>query len=159
MKRELRCYDYVNRPYAVVRDALRRDLVGIFERATTPAAPTTKGPELKARIGSISVGVPISVRVVSVGDIQRWGQDATRFELEWKAAERAALFPTMIAHLDIYALGSQETQLDLEGVYDPPLGVIGDAGDAIAAHAVAETAVRRFVEEVGAYLRDHLAAA
>ena len=34
---ELRCYDYVNHPYAVVRDALRGGLGGIFERATKAA--------------------------------------------------------------------------------------------------------------------------
>jgi hypothetical protein len=152
MRRELRCYDYVNRPYPVVREALARDLVGIFARAA-------HGPELHARLGSISVGVPITVRVVSVSEIERWGQNATRFELEWKATERPGLFPTMTANLDVYALSSNETQLDLNGVYDPPLGVLGQAGDALAAHAIAEASVRRFVEEVAGYLRDRLAAA
>jgi hypothetical protein len=151
MKRELRCYDYVNKPYAVVREALTRDLIGIFEHAA-------HGPELHARIGAISVGVPITVRVVSVGELARWGQDATRFELEWHATDRPGLFPTMHANLDVYALSSSETQLDLDGVYDPPLGALGHAGDALAAHRIAESAVRRFVEEVAAYLRDRLAA-
>jgi hypothetical protein len=152
MRRELRCYDYVNKPYTVVRDALKRDLIGIFERAA-------RGPELHARIGRISLGVPITIRVLSVGEIERYGQDATRFELEWQATDRPKLFPTMRADLDVYALGAGETQLDLHGVYDPPLGIVGDAGDALAAHAIAEAAVRRFVEEVGGYLRDRLAAA
>jgi hypothetical protein len=159
MRRELRCYDYVNRPYPVVREALTRDLIGILERATTTSAAGGKGPELHARIGSISLGVPITVRVVSVSEISRWGQDATRFELEWKAVDRPWLFPTMTANLDVYALSSHETQLDLNGVYDPPLGVLGQAGDALAAHAIAEAAVRRFVEEVGGYLRERLVAA
>jgi hypothetical protein len=35
--REIRCYDYVNHPYAQVRDALNKDALAIFQAATTAA--------------------------------------------------------------------------------------------------------------------------
>ena len=60
------------------------------------------------------------------------------------------------ASLTIYPLAAGETQLALEGTYDPPLGWIGDAIDAIAMHRVAEESVAGFVRDVAAYLRTPL---
>ena len=37
--RELRCYEYVTVEYDRVRDALRRDALGLFQRATASATP------------------------------------------------------------------------------------------------------------------------
>jgi len=35
---EIRCYDYVNHPYEKVRDALKREALDVFQRATKTAA-------------------------------------------------------------------------------------------------------------------------
>lgn len=156
---QLRCYDYVNHGYEAVRDALLRDALGIFERATTSAAgrADSLGPELRARVGSFSVGVPISVRISDTSETTSYGMPATRLVLEWHAAQRAGLFPTMRATLECYALSPRETQLDFQGTYDPPLGLLGDAGDALVARRIAEASVLRFVQEVARYLREHVA--
>jgi hypothetical protein len=63
----------------------------------------------------------------------------------------------MSSVLAIYPLTSTETQLDFLGRYDPPLGLVGEAMDAIVGHRIAEASVHRFVTDIARYLREHLA--
>ena len=53
----------------------------------------------------------------------------------------------MTAVLAVYPLTATETQLDFSGQYDPPLGAVGDAVDALVGHRIAEASVHRFVTE------------
>ena len=66
------------------------------------------------------------------------------------------LFPFMKAELAIYPLTSTETQLDFSGAYEPPLGALGKAMNAVAGHRLAEASVHRFVNDVAGYLRTTL---
>lgn len=59
----------------------------------------------------------------------------------------------MRATLAIYPLTASETQLEFFGSYEPPLGRVGDAINAVIGHRIAEASVQRFVEEVACYLR------
>jgi len=63
------------------------------------------------------------------------------------------LFPFMKADLAVYPLTSTETQLDFSGVYEPPLGPLGKAMNAIVGYRIAEVSVHRFVNDVAGYLR------
>ena len=63
----------------------------------------------------------------------------------------------MKGDLAIYPLTSTETQLDFSGVYEPPLGPLGKAMNAIAGHRIAEVSVHRFINDVAGYLRHTLA--
>ena len=81
---------------------------------------------------------------------------ATRLQLEWEAARMPRLFPIMKANLSIYPLTATETQLDFKGVYEPPLGPLGEAVNAIVGHRIAEASVHRFVSDVAGYLRKTL---
>jgi hypothetical protein len=158
-KHELRVYDYVNRPYASVREVLRLDPLAIFQRATTTAAARANalGAELHVPLGPIELAADITIRVVSTDRAPSpFGKEATILALEWKSAKRAALFPTMAATLTAYALTSTETQLELCGTYDPPMGLVGDAIDAIGMHRIAEASVLRWVQDVAAFLRAEL---
>jgi hypothetical protein len=146
----LRAYDYVNRPYHTVRDALLMDPMAVFRRATTAAA----NPELHATAGPFDVATEIDLEIIAVRAARSPSdQPATDIVIEWRAARRPRLFPTMRATLSLYALTPTETQLELAGVYDPPLGIIGDAVDAIAMSSIAAEAVAGFVRDVAAYLR------
>ena len=80
----------------------------------------------------------------------------TRVPIEWSAAQRAALFPIMNAELSVYALTATETQLDFLGRYQPPLGLVGGALDAMVGHRIAEASVHRLVADVAKYLREHV---
>ena len=66
------------------------------------------------------------------------------------------LFPIMKADLSIYPLTATETQLDFKGVYEPPLGPLGKAVNAMVGHRIAEVSVHRFVSDVAEYLRKTL---
>ena len=54
----LRCYEYVNRPYAAVRDALLADPSQIFCKATTGAASRADAlaANLRVELGALEVG-------------------------------------------------------------------------------------------------------
>lgn len=156
--RPLSCYDYVNRPYTVVRRALVGDALGIFARATRAASARADavGAELHVRVGALDVAAEIAIEIASVEDAIEYGEPATLLRLRWQSASRPGLFPVMDAALKIYALSATETQLELDGRYTPPLGPVGEALDSVAGHRIAQAAVHRFVQEVGALLRAEL---
>lgn len=157
---EVRSYEYVNRPYEAVRDALSEDPRKVFRAATRAAVSRADdlAAALKVRIAGIDVGADVDIEV---GESREEPAHArvpakTVLPIVWRAADRPGLFPSMKGQLEIYALTATETQLDFSGEYDPPLGVVGDAVDAMVGHRVAEASVQRFLADVGAHLRDTL---
>lgn len=163
MSKELRCYQYVNRPFEAVRKALVADALGLFERGTNAATGRAHAiaKTLKVSVAGIDIGKDIAVKATHVelhADAPgRIAEDALGFELEWQAETSAALFPSMKAKLVAYALGPNETQLDLVGHYEPPGGLVGSAADWLVGHRVAEASVKRFVDEIAARLSEELA--
>lgn len=157
--REIRSYDYVNHAYARVRDALTADAMGVFTAATKAAGTRAHSvaAELHVQVAGLEVGAPIAL---TIGDITESGQResarVTRIPIAWQAAERPGLFPLMSAELSVYPLTATETQLDFLGRYDPPLGLLGDAVDAVVGQRIAEASVHRFVADVAVYLRNEL---
>jgi lipid-binding SYLF domain-containing protein len=158
--RELRCYQYVNRPYEAVRDLLRQQALGVFQRATTTAAArgSAVGASLHAGAGAVDVGVEIRIHVHAVRDEEGVAGMAplTRITLGWEAAHAAALFPVMKAEVSFWPLTSTETQVAIEGAYRAPLGPLGRAADAAIGHRVAEAVVHRFLDDVVEQLRKEL---
>jgi hypothetical protein len=160
-RHEIHAYDYVNHPYEAVRNALLANPLAVFRQATAAAAARSEaaGAELHVKAGPLDIGAEVGIEVVSV-TARRSPDDHPALELvlEWKATRHPALFPTMRATLSIYPLTPTETQLDFAGTYEPPLGFLGEAVDAIAMHGMAGVSVTRFVRDVGAFLRSRLAA-
>lgn len=156
--REIRCYDYVNHPYAQVRDALTKDAPRLFQAATKAAASRAESvaSELHVDLGGIGVeaDIRISVTKTEEKESQAMSAPSTRLFLEWEAATMPRLFPFMKAEISIYPLTATETQLDFLGVYEPPLGVVGKAVNAVIGHLIAEASVHRFISDVAAYLRE-----
>ncbi len=153
----IHCYEYVNRPYDEVSEALVLGAVGIFQRATNSAAAraTSLVSKLKVTIVGLEVGKNVVVRVLRVdrhAHVPRIASEATELELEWHAETAQALFPSMHATLTVYPLSPTETQLDLDGKYNPPLGILGDVGDRIVGHRIAEASVHKFLEDVAGRL-------
>ncbi len=160
---ELRCYQYVNRPYEKVREALRADPGGIFQRATMGAASRADklAANLRVELAGLEVGREVTITIVGVEDREPQGGrrvDGTRIRLTWQAARAAGIFPSMEAELAIYPLSAEETQLDLHGVYRPPLGVFGNAVDSLVGHRLADASVHRFVEDIARLLSAELPA-
>jgi hypothetical protein len=160
---EIRCYGYVNRPYEQVRQALTKDALAIFQSATRAAASRAQSvaAELRADVGAIGLEAQIIISVKQVQEKPAGGMSdpLTCLRLEWQAAKMPSLFPFMQAELSVYPLTSTETQLDFSGTYEPPLGPVGKALNAVAFHRIAESSVHRFVADVAEYLRQALAPA
>ena len=159
--REIRSYDYVNRPYERVRDALKQNALTVFQSATKAAASRAQSvaAELHVDFGGIGVKTDINISVKNIEEksIDAASTPSTRLLLEWEAATMPGLFPFMKGELSVYPLTSTETQLDFCGIYEPPFGAVGKTMDAIVGHRIAEVSVHRFVSDVAGYLRQVLA--
>lgn len=156
--RTLRSYDYVNQPLAPVLSALKRGASGIFSRATNGAAEREHalGVQLRVKIGPLDVATDVHVEVGPVEEPNASDPEVTVFPLTWSSASSPSLFPHMQAKLRVYPLSSSETQLELDGTYDPPFGLLGEAIDSVAGHRIAEACVLHFVQDVAAQLRTEL---
>lgn len=156
----IRVYDYVNHPYEAVKEALSSDAAGVFRNATKVAALRAKtvASELHVNIAGIEVGTDIDISVKAVEDLPKkiMSPETTLIQLEWEASKMPRLFPFMKAELSVYPLTSTETQLDLAGNYEPPMGLLGSALDAVVGHRIAEASVHQFIKDVAAYLRTEL---
>ena len=158
--RKIRCYDYVNHPYARVRDALKQNAPAVFQSATKTAASRAQSvaAELHVDFGGIGVKTEIKIEVRSVEEkvVDSTSMPTTKLLLEWEAATMPRLFPLMKGELSLYPLTSTETQLDFSGVYEPPFGAVGKTMNAIVGYRIAEVSVHRFVSDVAGYLRQTL---
>ncbi|MDX1577580.1 MAG: hypothetical protein R3266_03810 [Gemmatimonadota bacterium] len=159
--REFRAFDYVNRPYGKVRDALLADAEEIFRKATRAAASRAHevASGLHVNIGGLEIGAEIDITISETDELpgSRPWEARTRLTLEWEAAKNPRLFPELEGELDVYALTERETQLDFGGRYRPPMGPLGGAIDSLILHRVAEASIHRFVTDVARYLRENLA--
>lgn len=158
--RQVRSYDYVNRPYERVRDALQEDAAVIFHKATQAAASRSRSlaAELRVDIAGVEIGTEIAISINAIEETpsKATAPATTRLDLAWEATKSPRLFPIMQAQLSIYALTAQETQLDFLGQYDPPMGALGNAVNAVLAHRFAEASVHRFLSDLAAYLKAEL---
>jgi hypothetical protein len=157
--RQIRVFDYVNQPFERVRAVLLADAKGIFSRATSVASARTQriASGLRVNVAGVEIGKEIAIEVCGSFDSDRTAHE-THIELQWSAVGGgASLFPTMRADLALYPLSATETQLDLTGNYEPPLGLLGGAIDALVGHRVAEASVHQFIVDVAEQLRRDLA--
>lgn len=157
MSHELHCYDYVNQPYEIVRRAVLADPQALFAQATSA---TKDKATLHIRLGAFEVGAGIEIQVGGVEEKREpLTRPSTTLAIEWRGHRRAGLFPVMTATLAIYPLTATETQLELSGSYQPPLGVVGGAIDAVALRRLAQESVSAFVRDIATYLRRALSEA
>jgi hypothetical protein len=159
--RQIRVFDYVNQPYARVRDFLKADPLAAFTRATRSAEERAEhvAAQLQVNFGAVRVATDIEIRILGIEEAPASGRTGpvTHLRFEWKAAESPGLFPLMRAELAVYPLTGTETQLEFSGDYEPPLKLFGTVVDAVVGRRIAEASVHRFVSEVNAYLRTALA--
>jgi hypothetical protein len=157
---EIRSHDYVNHPYAAVRDALVKDPAAVLSAATNAAAARARdvAAALHVNIGPLDIGTQIAVTVGEIREESYGGSTSrvTRIPIEWSATQRAGLFPVMNAELSVFPLTATETQIEFVGRYEPPMGIIGGAFDATVGHRIAQASVHRLVSDVAKYLREHV---
>ncbi|HEX5051464.1 MAG TPA: hypothetical protein VFZ65_06800 [Planctomycetota bacterium] len=150
-------YDYVNHPYEQVRGALSRDALAVFRAATKAASSRAHdvASALRIQVAGVEIQKDIVIAVKRTEEARSPALDTmvTQIDLEWEAAKTPRLFPLMRAQLKVYALTASETQLDLEGHYEPPLGAVGKVIDAMLGRRIAEASVHQFLTDVAEYLR------
>jgi hypothetical protein len=151
-------YDYVNKPYQEVRDQLVANGTDIFRKATKTAASQigSLASELHVNLVGFELSADITIKLNSVRESEKpIGRGrVTSMKLEWEAARLPLLFPLMKAELLVYPLTATETQLELTGNYEPPLGFVGSAMDSAAGNRIAEASIQHFITDVAVYLRD-----
>lgn len=158
--RKVRCYQYVNRPYAAVRRLLVERGASLFQRATASASAraTEVGATLHTGVGAVEVAVDVRIFVHAVSEDEGVAgmSPVLRIALGWEASHAAALFPVMKGELSFWPLTATETQLEIEGTYRPPLGVIGNAADAAIGHRIAEASIHQFLDDIVEQIRHEL---
>jgi len=61
--REIRSYDYVNRPYERIRDALRQNALTVFQSATKAAASRAQSIAAELRVDFGGIGVKTDIKI------------------------------------------------------------------------------------------------
>ncbi len=153
--RTVHCDDYVNQPYARVRDTLLANPHYVFRHATAAAA--ARAATLHVSIGALDLGADVMVQISDTITDANPREPMTTLVLEWTAVKNPVLFPRMVATLAVFPLTPTETQVEIDGQYSPPLGKLGEVFDIAVGHRLAEASATRFVQDVAGWLRGELA--
>ena len=157
-KTKVRWLDRVDRPYQKIQKLLSQNANEVFHLATSTAESQveTETADLHTKIGGREFRKDVMVKVQSCTDIDSDSDPKMIIDLQWKATESQFLFPTMCAQLHVFPIKDNLTQLDFQGEYEPPMGLLGKAIDKAMGQKIAEDCVRHFVEEVTDYLHKML---
>lgn len=157
MQRPLYAYEYVRQPFDEVARLLAEDPASILQAATDLAVDHAESlrTELSVKIGNFEIGRDITIET---GEFEPRSMLAVAIPLRWRATSHGALFPSMTGTLELQALSlrSPLTQVTLVGTYEPPLGVLGAAGDALIGRHIAEATVHRFVDDVATRIEQQM---
>ena len=68
--------------------------------------------------------------------------------VNWKATFPAKLFPTMTGKIELAPVDVGETRVTVSGMFQPPLGKLGEQLHASVMHGVAESTVKELAESI-----------
>src|ERR1700757_2386356 len=93
-------------------------------------------------VGVHIAGLPVRKRVnIAFGDPVKTSTWAV-IPISWRATSIQKLFPVMNGKLEVAPSSKQEPRLTVSGMYEPPLGRLGEQLDEALMHRVAEGTVR-----------------
>jgi hypothetical protein len=99
-------------------------------------------------VGVHIAGIPVRKKVaVDFGDaahISTWAV----VPLTWKATFAEQLFPAMTGRVAVSPVSKEETGLTLTGMYDPPLGKLGEQLNETLMHKVADRTVKELAVSI-----------
>jgi len=99
-------------------------------------------------VGVHIAGVPVRKRVdISLGDPVKTSTWAV-IPISWKATSIQKLFPVMHGRLEVAPSSKDETRLTVSGMYEAPLGRLGEEIDQALMHNVAEGTVKELAESI-----------
>ena len=99
-------------------------------------------------VGVHVAGVPVRKRVVvELGQPVKTAT-STIVPMNWKATFPSKLFPTMNGKLEMAPVDVDETRLTVSGMFQPPLGRLGEQLHETVMHNVAEGTVKELAESI-----------
>jgi hypothetical protein len=99
-------------------------------------------------VGIHVAGVPVRKRVsVEFGEPVRTSTWAV-IPISWKPTFGRKLLPVMNGKVDVSPVSKDETRLTVSGMYEPPLGRLGEQLDEVLMHNVAEGTVKELAEKI-----------
>ena len=105
-----------------------------------------------AAVGPQIVGMPVRKRVVLELGKPVTTSTWTVIPITWKATFPRKLFPTMTGKIELAPVDKNETRLTVSGMYEPPLGRLGQQLDEALMHNVAEGTVKELAESIASHL-------
>jgi hypothetical protein len=99
-------------------------------------------------VGLHVAGVPVRKKVtVEFGEPAQTSSWAV-VPVTWKATFPEKLFPIMTGKVDVAPVSKDETRLTVSGMYEPPLGKLGEQLDEALMHNVAQGTVKELAESI-----------
>jgi hypothetical protein len=121
---------HIQRPIKQVSDAL----------LTSPSKWFPKS------VGVHVAGIPVRKKVkVEFGEPVKTSTWAV-IPISWKPTFGRKLLPVMNGKVDVSPVSPDETRLTVSGMYEPPLGLLGEQLDEALMHNVAEGTVKELAE-------------
>lgn len=116
------------------------------------------GGKNESTVGVRIGGVPVRKRVVvELGEpvkTSTW----TVIPLTWKATFPQKLFPVMEGKIELAPVDKEVTRLTVSGMYQPPLGKLGEQLDEAVMHNVAEATVKELAQSIAKRLEQAVSA-
>jgi hypothetical protein len=129
---------HINQPIQQVSDALLE-------------APRKWFPK---SVGIHVAGIPVRKRVnIEFGDPVKLSTWAV-IPIWWQPTFGRKLLPVMNGKVDVAPVSPHETRLTVSGMYEPPLGKIGEQIDQAFMHRVAEGTVKELAESIAGRLAE-----
>ena len=123
---------HINRPIKDVSSELLAEPTRLFPRS----------------VGLHVAGIPVRKRVqILIGEPEHTSAWAS-IPIWWQPTFGRQLLPVMNGKVEVEPSGKDETRLTVSGMYEPPLGRLGDELDRALMHRVAEGTVKELAETI-----------
>jgi hypothetical protein len=101
-----------------------------------------------ASVGLHVAGIPVRKKVVvEFGEPARMSSWAV-VPVTWKATFPEALFPIMTGKVSVSPVSKEETRLTVSGMYEPPLGKLGQELNEAGMRKVAKATVKELAQQI-----------
>lgn len=115
---------------------VRRDPAGALVTMHAAGLLASAGVQAVVDVGELEVDLPgLAVRSIA-----------------WRAHRSDRVFPRLVGELELSRTSPTTSRLTLVGGYQPPISVIGDAGDRLVGRHLADAVIRTFLERVATTL-------